>query len=172
MAKFEAQLPTDILKDVDFLAKNAVEIFGGMTKAGAEVAAENMKQRARKALKSNIAGAVANKIKVTKTYETKKREIATAARAYGYVPKKDGKPFVLKKNGKTYTYNQGVPAPLLLNLADQGKSIASTMVPQFRDYWMGIKYPIVIPAFADTQGIEAAMLKAQEKLSGGLLKND
>jgi len=170
MARFEAQLPADILKDVDFLANNAMKIFGGMTKAGAEVAAENMKQRTKKALKSNIAGKVAAKIKVTKSYTTRKHEIATAARAYGYVAKSDGKPFYLSKKGKKYGPYPGIPSALLLNLADNGKSIASTMPAQFRDYWNGVKYPIVAPAFGDTKRIEKAMLKAQEELSGGLLK--
>lgn len=170
MAKFTMEAPTDILKDVNFIEQNALKIFGGMTKAGAEVAADNMRQRTKKALKSNIAGKTAAKIKVTKTYETKKHEIVNAARAYGYVPKSDGKPFVLKKKGRSYSYKQGVPVALLLSLADQGRSISSSMVPQFREYWMGIKYPIVRPAFADSKGIEAAMLKAQEELSGGLLK--
>lgn len=169
MAKFEMGLPTDILKDVNFIEKNAVNIFKGMVKAGAEVAADNMRQRTRKALKSNISGKVAAKIKVTKPYETRRHEIAAGSRGYGYIPKSDGKPFVLKKKGKTYSYNQGVPVALLMSLADQGRSISSTMVPQFRQYWMGVKYPIVTPAFADKK-IEGAMLKAQEKLSGGLLK--
>lgn len=166
MAKFTAELPTDILKDVDFLQNNAVDIFKGMTKAGAEVAAENMKSRARHAFRGDVATKVNAGLKVTKPYETKRREIATGARYYGYIKKKDGRPFKVKG----HSYNQGVPIPLLVSLADAGKSISSTMVPQFRRYWNGVKYPIVTPAFANSAPIEAAMLKTQKELSGGLLE--
>ena len=36
MAKFEMELPDDVLKDVSFVESHARTIFGGMTKAGAE----------------------------------------------------------------------------------------------------------------------------------------
>lgn len=42
MAKFEQELPTDILKDFDFLQNNAINIFGKMTRAGAEVAKDKL----------------------------------------------------------------------------------------------------------------------------------
>lgn len=169
MARFEAGLPTDILNDVDFLKANAVDIFKGMTKAGAKVAGDNMKRRVKSALRSGVGDKVNSKLRITKSYETKKKEITTAARYYGYVTKKDGKPFYITKSGKKYGPYPGVPAALLVNLADSGKSIKSTMVPQFLEYWNGIKYPIVTPAFAD-RAIETAMLKEQERLSKGLLK--
>ena len=166
MAKFEAGLPTDILKDVEFVENNAVDIFKGMTKAGAEVAAQNMRNRVGHAFKGSVAVQSNAGLKVTKPYETKRREIATGARFYGYIPKKDGKPFKVKG----YSYNQGVPRPLLVALADEGKSVSSSMVRVFRDYWNGHKYPITIPAFANSAPIEAAMLKAQKELSGGRLE--
>ena len=43
MASFNLELPTDIMKDIQFLYQNSDEIFGNMTKAGAEVAMKNIK---------------------------------------------------------------------------------------------------------------------------------
>ena len=165
MAKFVAQLPTDILKDVNFLEKNCFEIFGGMTKAGAQHAGENMKARATKAFKSGVGAKVASKMKITKTYETKKKEITTKAAFYGYIPRKDGTRVKIKGN-----YYSGVPVPLLCNLVEYGVK-SSAMPKQFKEYWDGQKHPFARPAFSDTNGIQAAMLKAQKELSGGLLND-
>ena len=166
MAKFKAIAPTEVLKEVEYIENHAIDIFKGMTKAGAERAAENMRPRAVKAFRNGVGAKVNARLKVTKPYETRRGSIATGARYYGYIPKKDGKPFKIKG----YSYNQGVPVPLLVALADEGRSIASTMVPQFRRYWNGIKYPITRPAFADTAGITNVMLKAQKELSKGILE--
>ena len=165
MAKFTAELPTDILKDVNFLENNAIDIFKGMTKAGAEVAAENMKRRVGQAFKSDVAAKINSRLRVTKSYETRKKEIATAARFYGYIPRKNGSKVKIK--GK-YGYG-GVPVPLLVALKDQGRSVAFTMPAPLRGYWTRTKYPITVPAFADGR-IEQVMLKAQKELSGGLLE--
>lgn len=164
MAKFTAELPTDILKEVNFVEKNAIDIFKGMTKAGAEVAAENMRQGANRAFKHGVGAKMNSKLKVTKSYETRKKEITTKAAYYGYIPRKDGRRVKIKGN-----YYPGVPAPLLGNLVEFGTS--STKMPrQFKEYWDGQKKPFVRPAFSDTGRITAAMLNAQKELSGGILK--
>ena len=165
MATFKVELPTDIINDVEKIERNAVDIFKGVTKAGAEVAAENMKQRVNHAFKGSVAQKINSRLKITKSYETRKREIATAARYYGYIPRKDGSTVRIK--GK-YGY-AGVPVPLLLALKDEGRSVAYTMPSALRGYWTRTKYPITRPAFADGR-IEKVMLEAQETLSGGLLK--
>ena len=164
MAKFTAGLPTDILKDVSFLEKNALDIFKGMTKAGAKVAAENMKVGATRAFKGDTAVRINSKLRVTRSYETRKKEITTKAAYYGYLPKKDGRK--VKVKGGFYP---GVPVPLLCNLVEYGTSSA-IMPKQFKKYWDGQKRPFARPAFSDTGGITAAMLKAQKELSGGLLE--
>lgn len=165
MATFTAELPTDILKDVNFIETNAIDIFKGTTKAGAEVAAENMRTRVNHAFRSNVAQKINSKLRITKSYETRKREITTAARYYGYIPRENGS--TVKIKGK-YGY-PGVPVPLLLALKDEGRSVSYTMPASLRGYWTRTKYPIIRPAFADGR-IEEAMLKAQKELSGGLLE--
>ena len=164
MAKFTAELPTDILKDVNFVERNAIDIFKGMTKAGAEVAAENMRQGASRSFKHGVGAKMNSKLKVTKSYETRKREIATKAAYYGYIPRKDGRRVKIK-----HGYYPGVPAPLLVNLVEFGTS-SQKMPRQFKHYWDGQKKPFVRPAFSDTGGITRAMLKAQKELSGGILE--
>jgi len=169
MAKFNAGLPTDILENVNFVENNAIDIFKGMTKAGAEVAAENMKANATRAFKGSTASKMNAKLKITKPYETRKREITTAARYYGYIPKSGGGQFYLSQKGRKYGPYPGIPVSLLGNLVEYGVK-SRTMPRQFRRYWDGQKHPFVRPAFSDTNGITDAMLKAQQELSKGLLK--
>lgn len=163
MAKFEAELPTDILKDVDFIANNSVKIFGGMTKAGAKVAKKNIEAGTKRAFDGKLASQMVSKLKMTRTYETPSdKGINTKVAFYGYIPRKDGKKVKIK--GK-YTYN-GVPAPLLAALREHGASSKGAMPEPFRKYWT--KRVFVRPAFED-KGIEKAMLEEQKRLSGGIL---
>ena len=170
MATFKAEAPTDVLKDVNFLERNAIDIFKGMTKAGAEVAAENIKANANRTFKNGMAAKVNAKLKVTKPYETRKHEIATGARYYGYLQTKrhDGS-FSIKVKGKKYGPYPGLPASILANLAEYGTS-SRAMPAQFREYWNGVKRPFIRPAFSNSAPIENAMLKAQKELSKGILE--
>lgn len=169
MAKFEMLAPTEILNEIQSIERNSLDIFKGMTQAGAKVAAEGMKANATKAFKGGTGGKIAAKVKVTKPYVTKKNEVTTKAAFYGYIAKSDGKPFYMSQRGKKTGPYPGIPVPLLCNLAEFGASSAS-MPGQFRRYWNGQKRPIKRPAFSNTAGIEDAMLKAQKQLSGGLLE--
>ena len=55
MAKFIMQLPTEILKDIEYINGNSEKIFGEMTKAGAEVTLNNIKSNIPKSFAdSNI----------------------------------------------------------------------------------------------------------------------
>lgn len=164
MAKFTAELPTDILKDFDFLQKNAVKIFGEMTRAGAEVVKSQIEAGARRAFRSRTAAKLNAKLKITRIYETPSDGgINTKVAYYGYIPKSDGKPFKIK--GNTYP---GVPAPLLASLKEFGARGGGGMPEEFKQYWT--KNPFIRPAFEKTEAIESAMLKAQKQLSGGLLE--
>ena len=170
MATFKAEAPTDVLEDINFLKNNAIDIFKGMTKAGAEVAAENMKAGAAKTFKGGMASKINAKLKVTKPYETRKHEIATGARYYGYLPTARHKgSFTIKIKGKQYGPYPGLPAPLLANLGEYGTS-SKAMPKQFKEYWDGNKRPFIRPAFSNAAPIESAMLKAQKELSKGILE--
>lgn len=105
MAKFEMQLPTEIMQDVQKLNSNYEQIFGGMTKAGAEVVMENVQQNMPESFKkSNIRKC----LKMTRIYKTPSDDgINTKVAFYGY--------FINHKGVRT-------PAPLVGNIFEYGKS--------------------------------------------------
>lgn len=165
MAKFEAELPTEILKDVDFLKSNAADIFGKMTRAGAEVVKKQIASNATRAFDGKTAGKLNSKLKITKTYDTPSDGgINTKVAYYGYIPRSDGKKVKIK--GGSYP---GVPAPLLASLREFGARSGGGMPEPLKRYWT--KRPFVRPAFDNTGAIKAAMLKTQRELSGGLLND-
>ena len=140
MARFEMQLPTEIMKDFQKINDNADEIFGEMTKAGADVVNKNIIANVPESIRdSNMMKC----LKVTKTYKTPSDDgINTKVGFYGYFQNKDGKV---------------VPAPLVANVFEYGRS--NLPFP---------KQPFMRKSFKKKE-IEDAMLKAQRKASGGLL---
>lgn len=163
MAKYQMELPTDILRDVEFLQKNAVDIFGGMTRAGAEVAKGLIAEGAKRVFKPKTAAKMNQKLKITKTYITHSDNgINTKVAYYGYIPRENGMPFKIRG----YT-SPGVPAPFLAALREYGGNLGQ-MPDQFKRYWKA-KKPFIRPAFEQKAQLEKAMLKAQKELSKGIL---
>lgn len=143
MARFTMELPQDILNDVKRLEANAEQIFGGMTKAGAEVALNNVKANVPSGWRGSD---IMNNIKLTTTYKTPSDDgINTKVIISGYFTTRPD------KNGHTYTH----AAPLVANVFEYG----STKFP---------KQPFFRKSFRKAQ-IEKAMLQKQKELSGGLL---
>lgn len=140
MAKFQLELPTEIMSDIQKISDNSEKIFGEMTKAGAEVVMANMRAGVPKSFHgSNIM----NCLRMTRTYKTPSDGgINTKVGFYGYFR---------NKKGKT------VPAELVCNVFEYGRSGSP-----FK------KHPFIRKAFKKGQ-IEQAMLKAQKSASGGLL---
>lgn len=140
MAKFTMELPTEIMKDFEKVYSNSEKIFGGMTKAGAEVAYSNIRSN----IPNHFRGSnIMNCMKITKVYKTPSDDgINTQVGFYGYFVNEDGK---------------RTPAPLVANMFEYGSSK--------RKY---PKHPFLRKSFNKRQ-IEKAMLEAQKKLSGGLL---
>ena len=153
MAKFKMELPTEIIKQFETVEKNSDKIFGEMTKAGAEVAARNITANAPDVLKSHV--------RLSRTYKTPSNGgIATQAVIDGYIPfsDKNRKEFVRSGgSGKKYGTSEGIPAAFLANLYEYGRS--TSPFP---------KHPFLRRSFNKSE-IEAAMLEAQAKASGGLL---
>ena len=141
MAKFEMQLPTEIMKDFEKVYNNSDKIFGEMTKAGAEVVNSNIRANVPKAIRNSK---MMDCLKITKVYKTPSDDgINTKVGFYGYFVNEDGKT---------------VPAPLVANVFEYGRSNAPFP-----------KQPFMRKSFKKGD-IEKAMLKAQKQASGGLLE--
>lgn len=152
MAKFGIELPTDIMKDFQKIYKNADEIFGGMTKAGAEVVLNNVRQKCPDVIRPYA--------KLTRVYKTPSDGgINTKVVFAGYIPFKGNRQYfnVRGGNGKMYSNSKGMPADFLAIMYEYGRS--TLPFP---------KKPFFRRSFNKGQ-IEKAMLDAQKKLSGGLL---
>ncbi len=155
MAKFSMELPTEVMKDFEKINANADEIFKEMTKAGAQVAAQAVKAAVPN---RDLAGHV----KVSVSYKTPSDGgVNTKVYFSGYIPfKGNRKTFKRRgsKGGAVYTTTKGVPAGFLAQLYEYGRSTAPFP-----------KRPFFRKSF-NKQKIEAAMLDAQKKASGGILK--
>lgn len=137
---FNLELPTEIMRDMQKIYDNCDEIFGEMTKAGAEVVNHNIIANVPQSIKDSE---MMNCLKVTKVYKTPSDDgINTKVGFYGYFKNKKGKI---------------VPAPLVANVFEYGRS--SAPFP---------KHPFLRKSFKKKE-IEEAMIKAQKKASGGLL---
>lgn len=114
MAKFKMELPTEILKDIEFINGNSDKIFGEMTQAGAKVTLKNINSNIPKSfVDSNIMDC----LKITKVYKTPTdKGINTKVGFFGYF---------INKNGVE------TPAPLVANVFEYGSS-KFTKQPFFR----------------------------------------
>lgn len=140
MAKFVADIDESVLKDISYIDKQFDHIFGGMTKAGAEVVYKNVISALPESLRSS---GFSSHVKLSKVYKTPSDDgINTKIMITGYFINKDGR--------KT-------PAPLVANMFEYGSS--KKKYP---------KQPFFRKSFKKSQ-IMKAMEEAQKNLSGGLL---
>lgn len=140
MAKIIVDIDDSVLKDISYIDKQFDHIFGGMTKAGAEVVYKNVISALPGALRSS---GFAKNVKLSKVYKTPSDDgINTKVMITGYFINKDGR--------KT-------PAPLVANMFEYGSSKKNYP-----------KQPFFRKSFKKSQ-IMKAMEEEQKKLSGGLL---
>ena len=140
MAKIIADIDDSVLKDISYIDKQFDHIFGGMTKAGAEVVYKNVISALPEPLRSS---GFRSHVKLSKVYKTPSDDgINTKVMITGYFINKDGR--------KT-------PAPLVANMFEYGSDK--------RNY---PKQPFFRKSFKKSQ-IMKAMEEEQKKLSGGLL---
>ena len=105
MARFDVELPNDLVKQFEALDVDAEKMLGNMTQAGAEVVYRNVMSNIPKSFKgSNIMKC----LQKTKVYKTKSDDgINTKIAFYGY--------FINKRGVET-------PAPLVANVFEHGTS--------------------------------------------------
>lgn len=154
MARFQVELPNDLIKQAEAISKDTNRILGEMTRAGAEVVEHQMKNNAPQLLKSHI--------KVSKTYKTPSDGgVNTKVYVSGYIPFSDpNRKLFTRKNGsgKKYSTDKGVPADFLANLYEYGRSTAPFP-----------KHPFVRKSFKKKE-IEEAMEKKREQLIDELIR--
>lgn len=155
MARFQKELPTQIMNDFKKIYDDADKIFGAMTKAGAEVAMQ--------AMKNNVPlSDMAEHIHLTRTYKTPTDDgINTKVYFSGYLPFSGNRTTFSRRGrsgGDVYTTNKGVPVSFLAQIYEYGRS--TSPFP---------KRPFMRKSFSKAK-IEKAMLEAQKKASGGLLE--
>lgn len=118
MAKFEVELPTDIIRKFDATAEQTEKILGEMTKAGAEVVAKNVESNAPDVIKGHV--------KMSKTYNTPTDGgINTKVYISGYIPFSNPNRKLFTRagaSGKLYSTPKGVPADFLAKLYEYGRS--------------------------------------------------
>ncbi len=134
MARFNAELPNDIIKQIEELEGSTEKMLSEMTEAGAKIVFDNIKAGVPSAwLDSNIMSC----LQITKTYKTPSDDgINTKVAFYGYFKNEEGKI---------------VPAPLVANVTEYGRS--NSPYP---------KKPFLRKSFRKSQ-IEKAMLSVQKK---------
>lgn len=135
MAKFEEQLPTELLGQFEFLDKNTETMLKQMTREGAKKVLANVKANVPQSFpKSGIMKC----LKLTRSYKTPSDDsINTKVAFYGYFTNEDGKE---------------TPAPLVCNLFEYGRSNG----PSYP------RHPFMRRSFVASE-IEAAMKKVQDK---------
>lgn len=140
MAKVIVDIDDSVLKDISYIDKQFDHIFGGMTKAGAEVVYKNVISSLPESLRSS---GFSSHVKLSRVYKTPSDDgINTKVMITGYFINKDGR--------KT-------PAPLVANMFEYGSSKKNYP-----------KHPFFRKSFKKSQ-IMKAMEEAQKNLSGGLL---
>lgn len=148
MAKFEMELPKELMDNFTKLEQNTEELLGEMTRAGAKVVESKIKAKCPDVLKS--------KLRISVTYRTPSDGgINTKVYYTGYIPfSNPNRQFFVRAgaNGRNYPTDKGVPASFLANLYEYGRS--NSPFP---------KKPSLRSAIGDRSAIEQAMLEAQEK---------
>lgn len=142
MARFNAELPNDLIKTFEDLETNASEMMGEMCKAGASVVYNKVIKNLGKAFKSTET--LIKHLKITKVYKTPTDDgINVHIGFYGY-----------HETRKTKKHPKGVPIPLIAMAREYGTSVDGKNHEQ--------KKPFLRKSFAK-KDIEQAMLEAQKE---------
>ena len=143
MAKFNAELPNDLIKVFEGLEKDCTKIFGEMAEAGAKAVYKNVLANMSKVFGSTKT--LEKGLKITKIYKTPSDGgINVHIGFYGYDP--DSKP--------TKRHPNGTPIPLIAMAREFGTSRGEAKKPFFRQSFK-------------KKEIEQAMKLVQDKHIGG-----
>lgn len=134
MAKFESELPTELMHVFEQLGADTQQMLEEMTQKGAKTVLANVNSNVPSSFHSS---GIMGCLQMTRPYETPSDGgINTKVAFYGYFENEDGK---------------RTPAPLVCNLFEYGRS--NSPYP---------RHPFMRRSFNNGQ-IEAAMIKVQDK---------
>jgi hypothetical protein len=112
MAKFQNELPNDLIKELESINKNSDKVFGEMVEAGASVVYRLIKSNMASAFKTTKS--LDKGLKITKVYKT---------------PSDDG----INVHIGFYGYNdEGIPIPLIAMAREYGTSKGEAKKPFLR----------------------------------------
>ena len=121
MAKFNAELPNELIKEFEGLEKDCTKIFGEMVEAGAKAVHKNVVSNMLKVFKTTTS--LERGLKITKIYKTPSDDgINVHIGFYGYVP----------DSPKTERHPYGTPIPLIAMAREFGTSSGEAKKPFFR----------------------------------------
>lgn len=135
MAKFDMELPNDLLKEFEQLNVNTEKMLGEMTQKSAEYVKGEIERRTKIVFRNS--NEILKGLKITRVYKTKGDDgINTKVAFYGYMPTKDGKTFKMTKKlkgGKKANYEyEGVPIPLVVAAREYGSKSGEQKKPFIR----------------------------------------
>lgn len=134
MARFDAEMPTELLKLFDELGADSHKMLGEMTQAGAEVVLANVKANVPASFRGSD---IMQCLRITRVYRTPSDDgVNSKVAFYGYFTNKAG---------------EVVPAELVCNVMEYGRSKAPVK-----------KHPFMRKSFKKKE-IEAAMQRVQDK---------
>ena len=139
MASFDAELPTEIIKEFENLQSSCSAMIAEMTQAGAKTVYRQVKGNIKKSFKDSAK--LLECLKITKSYKTSDGSTSTKVGLFGYFKNKAGKK---------------VPAPLVGNAREYGSESRNIEKKSF-----------LRPAFNKKENIRKAMLGVQKKYIGG-----
>ena len=120
MAKFQGEVPNELMKMFEDLETNCENIFGEMCKAGAETVYSKVQNNMEKAFADTKT--LEKGLKITKVYKTPSDDgINVHIGFYGYNADK-----------KTKKHPNGVPIPLIAMAREYGTSSGEAKKPFFR----------------------------------------
>ena len=120
MARYEAMLPTELIKQFENIYDNTFEMMGDMTKAGAQVAYKNVQVNMNKSFKS--VKSLNKGLTPTRVYRTPSDDgVNCKVGFYGHDTTK-----------RTKQYPDGVPIPLIALAREYGTSSGESKKPFFR----------------------------------------
>ena len=125
MARFQSELPNDLIKEIESINKNSEKMFGEMTKAGAEVVYRLVKSNMGSVFKTTKS--LEKGLKITKVYKTPSDDgINTHIGFYGY--DEEGVPIPLKAMAREYGTSRGEAKKPFFRKSFKKKDIEQAML--------------------------------------------